>query len=597
MEVPPKTFKLFRGLPISQRLPLLIFILLFSIIVAFSYIAYIGVRKAALDTGQQRLQLLTQQLSSMLGQNAQQFAASGIAAASQPTFKNFIISGGLKDKDAVLDSLRKIQLDKMSVYTALLDSSRRTILYTSTHAIEKRINFDSLHILFSKQYSLNAAGNLLLLNDSMYYAVVTPVKSNDRVVGYLARWRIQYSTAKVISQFTQLLGTDAALYIGNADGSLWTNLITPVKAPPVFINGTTGQLPSYTNNQNKQVIASVQKIPNTQWQVLVEFPSGVLVAQANRFLRWISIAGIILLLVALVITRFMSRNITRPLKKLTTATSGIAQGDYSQPVETERNDELGELARSFTIMSAKVIVSQQVLEKKVEERTAQLEAANKELGAFSYSVSHDLRAPLRAIDGYAAMLEEDYANQLDDEAKRMTQNIKNSASKMGQLIDDLIAFSQMGSKEISTKTVDMHKMAERTMQELLLLEPDGKFQVHLQPLPAGRGDENLLQQVWQNLISNALKYSSKTAHPVIEIGAKETNGTQTYYIRDNGAGFDMQYKDKLFGVFQRLHHAKDFTGNGIGLAFVKRIIDKHHGAIYAEAEPGKGATFYFSLPI
>ena len=171
-----------------------------------------------------------------------------------------------------------------------------------------------------------------------------------------------------------------------------------------------------------------------------------------------------------------------------------------------------------------------------------------------------------------------------------------NANKMGQLIDDLIAFSKMGAKAIVSKPVDMKTLAESSVDELLRHEPADKYHIRIDSLPACKGDPNLLKQVWMNLIGNAIKYSSRTENPHIEISGKEDNGSYIYFIKDNGVGFDMKYADKLFGVFQRLHSEEMFKGTGIGLALVKRIINRHNGDIIAESAPGKGATFYFTIP-
>jgi PAS domain S-box-containing protein len=238
----------------------------------------------------------------------------------------------------------------------------------------------------------------------------------------------------------------------------------------------------------------------------------------------------------------------------------------------------------------------ETLEKKVVERTTQLEAANKELESFSYSVSHDLRTPLRAVNGYAMMLKEDFEAKLGDEGNRIIGTIINSARLMGQLIDDLLTFSRLGRKEIAFYPVDMHSMAKACINELLEHEPK-KYKIVIHNLPLCHGDSSMLKQVLMNLLSNAIKYSSKNDDPKIELGFKsEDNGT-TYFIKDNGVGFDMQYSHKLFGVFQRLHSNDEFEGTGVGLALAKRIIDKHGGEIWADAQQGNGAVFYFKLPI
>jgi PAS domain S-box-containing protein len=223
-----------------------------------------------------------------------------------------------------------------------------------------------------------------------------------------------------------------------------------------------------------------------------------------------------------------------------------------------------------------------------------LEASNKELDAFSYSISHDLRAPLRAIHGFTKMLSEEYADKLDDEGKRLMGIVLRNTEKMGRLIDDLLAFSKLGKKELRITAVDMTKLAATVLNDIRYSSPI-KADIVIHPLFPVDGDSSLLSQVFTNLISNAIKYSEKKRNPVIEIGSREEGDQAIYYVKDNGAGFDMKYYDKLFGVFQRLHREEEFEGTGVGLALVKRIVTRHGGKVWGEAEVGKGATFYFSL--
>ncbi|MBO9205150.1 MULTISPECIES: ATP-binding protein [Niastella] len=231
----------------------------------------------------------------------------------------------------------------------------------------------------------------------------------------------------------------------------------------------------------------------------------------------------------------------------------------------------------------------------LERNVAQLQLINKELESFSYSVSHDLRAPLRSINGYAQMIQDDHAQSLNEEANRMFNVIRKNATKMGTLIDDLLSFSRMGRKEITRVPIDFNKLVEPIVAELKQTAPENIiFTIH--PLPGTQGDPSLLSQVFVNLISNAIKYSAKKEIPHIEIGAEIRDEELVYYVKDNGAGFDMQYAHKLFGVFQRLHGSDEFEGTGVGLAIVQRIIVKHGGKVWAEGKSGEGATFYFSLP-
>ncbi|HZJ35682.1 MAG TPA: PAS domain S-box protein [Gillisia sp.] len=230
--------------------------------------------------------------------------------------------------------------------------------------------------------------------------------------------------------------------------------------------------------------------------------------------------------------------------------------------------------------------------KRVEEQLLEI---NKELESFSHSVSHDLRSPLRAVNGYAKILQEDYGTQLDEEANRVLGNIMINANKMGQLIDDLLAFSRIGRKEIVMTNLDMANIVAKVRNELMSLHPNQNIEFKINELLPACGDPAAIKQVWTNLISNAIKYSSTKEKAIIEIGSSANVSYNHYYIKDNGAGFDMQYADKLFGVFQRLHSNEEFEGTGIGLALVQRIINKHGGRIRGEGKVGEGAMFNFTL--
>lgn len=237
------------------------------------------------------------------------------------------------------------------------------------------------------------------------------------------------------------------------------------------------------------------------------------------------------------------------------------------------------------------------LERRVAGRTAELEAANKELEAFSYSVSHDLRAPLRAIDGFSQVLLEDYKDRLDDEGRQLLSRVRNSTSRMAQLITDILHFSRVGRSGMSISTIDMDGLVQDVLDELKPLLAEHPMPINVGPLPEARGDRAMIYQVVENLLSNAIKFCGKKADARIDVDGRTEDGKTHYYVKDNGAGFDMKFADRLFGVFQRLHRADEFEGTGIGLAIVKRIIARHGGEVWAEGEVGQGATFYFSIPI
>ncbi|MBI1347825.1 PAS domain S-box protein [bacterium] len=238
------------------------------------------------------------------------------------------------------------------------------------------------------------------------------------------------------------------------------------------------------------------------------------------------------------------------------------------------------------------------LEQTVAERTQELTASNKELEAFSYTVSHDLRAPLRAIDGFSRMLVAQHKSSLPASAQELLHDIRQNAQIMGQLVDDLLRFSRLGRQALQRQSVHPREIVDTVLKDQLAALPHRKISVHIDELSTCRADPALVKQVWINLLSNAIKYTSKTEQAEIWIGSRRGDQADqiTYFIRDNGVGFDMQYAGKLFGVFQRMHRAEDFEGTGVGLAIVQRIIQRHDGVVWANSEVNQGSTFYFTLP-
>ncbi len=257
--------------------------------------------------------------------------------------------------------------------------------------------------------------------------------------------------------------------------------------------------------------------------------------------------------------------------------------------------EMGIDVTDMKRVTAALEEANETLEQRVADRTAELEIVNRELESFSYSVSHDLRAPLRAIDGFSRMILRRREKDFDAETARQFKVIQDNARAMGQLIDDLLSFSRLTRKEIINGSLDMERMIRSAWSEMMSEHPDRNARLVLHDLPRSLGDQALIRQVILNLLSNAVKFSRSREQAVIEVGANREAKRNVYFIRDNGVGFDMRYQDKLFGVFQRLHRAEEFEGTGVGLAIVERIIHRHGGTVWAEGKVDDGATFYFTL--
>ncbi len=373
--------------------------------------------------------------------------------------------------------------------------------------------------------------------------------------------------------------------------------------PSVVLRGTRFSPPGFDgvqmglSSQKSVLISQVISFGSQQFHILVEGPVSEALAQASRTVHIMLTIVVIALLAAGGLGFVSVRRIVRPIENIAETAQAINAGDLSRRVVVQSSDELGVLATAFNKMTQQLETLINDLEKRVAERTAELTESNKELEAFAYSVSHDLRAPLRHIDGFLELLQKKTETLLDEQSRHYMNIISNAAEKMGLLIDDLLAFSRMGRHAMSFQPVDLGPMVHDVILEF---EPDTAGRIiewSIGDLPAVSADKAMLRMVLVNLISNALKFTRSRTQAEIEIGFfPDQDSEAVIFVRDNGVGFDMMYVDKLFGVFQRLHSTDEFEGTGIGLASVRRIIARHGGRTWAEGRPNQGATFYFVLP-
>ena len=582
----------FNGLSLQHRLPLLICILLCSVILTFSLASYFAVKNVSLDMGKKRLRTMTDQLAGMFTQSSQILNAKVLKASHHDSVRKCLVSKGTEANMETVALLTSLIKDSTWIFVELVDKNQWPVAKAGNERVKAKLSLATILGESNVTAGQCKAGKFYTAGDSLFYPIVAAVSEQNTVLGYIVIWRSLITSPEALQQVTQLIGTGASLYLGNKDGSLWTNLIKPLPGLLKDTQHVAGFL-EYKDSSDQKRIGALHSIANTEWLVMIEFAETTMLEAANRFKTSITITGGVLIAIGIFVTWLMSRNITRPLNELTQAVSQLAAGDYSSPVKINRVDELGRLAGAFNAMAEQIQSTQQQLEKKVTERTTQLQTANKDLEAFSYSISHDLRAPLRAIIGFSSILEQDHLAKLEPEAKNLATRIKMNTIKMGNLIDDLLAFSKVAGNDIVKKKINSTQLVTEIVSGL---DANASIEWDINPLPDIKGDVNAMRQVWINLLSNAIKYSRNKEQPRIQIGASVNESQTTFFVKDNGVGFDPLYADKLFKVFQRLHSTSQFEGTGVGLAIVEKIITKHGGKVWAEAAEEKGAEFYFTIP-
>jgi signal transduction histidine kinase len=555
---------------------------------------YVAERRDMLELATERLNRSGLQFAVGLGQQSGQGLAQLDRLSRRPVVRQFA-TGDAALADAVGDTLRG-RVETAGAEVIELWSPAGRLLQTSDGSTAAPRILPEGGAATGQTWPRPPAGvsPMEREGDRLSYTIATPVRVGGADRALLVQRHVLQNSPQQADAVTELIGSRARVVVGSPGTGAWTDLAGPVEAPPVRTAGE--DIIEYDRSSGRRVLARALEVPGTPWLLVMELDRAAVLEPARQFLRRTLFLSIVLSIGGAGAAWLMSRKISGPLRDVTRAAEALSVGRAVPPLLVRREDEVGRLGRAFNVMTNKVVEARHELEQRVAERTAALEAANRELEAFSYSVSHDLRAPLRAVDGFAAVLVEDHEGELSDEARRCVRLIRGSAQQMGQLIDDLLAFSRLGRQQLHRTRVDMNALVGAVVADTCtsVRRDPGEFTV--EPLPPAFAEPSMLRQVVANYVENALKFTRDVRPPAIRITGRVENGEIVYSVHDNGVGFDMRYVDKLFGVFQRLHAAEEYQGTGVGLAIVKRVIERHGGRVWAEGEPGRGATFHFTLP-
>ena len=595
----------FARLSIQRRLPFFICILLLTVVLVFSWISYLGVRRASMDIGSERVGTLADKLSLMFKTGVDQVAAQVQEIAGQQSLRDLLATGEgnarAKTHDIFQNFLKKDTTNKVVL---LLDSARQPVYSAGAKDLQLKVDVAPMTTGSKGKAGYIGVGRFVTYKRLIYYPVIAPVMEKGKTLGYVLTWKLLHTTREGIEQMAQLLGGNGKLYFGNDDATFWTDLMNPTEGPPVDVRKLQ-QVVEYSRAKGGPLLGSVRKIPDSHWLILVEMSSSSFLKTANIYLRWVFIIGITLVVIGSIGGWILSRSITRPLHELSRAAAAIAEGDYSAHAKVNSGDELGRLAESFNIMAARVGEARQGLEQKVEETTKELETAitdindqrenEKKKDEFISIASHELKTPLTTIKAFFQIA----VKEMDPGFKsyNLIDKASRQVNRMERLIGDLLDVSKInaGKMQYDEEDFDFQQVLKDAVDNVQEIFPAHKIVIENTVPAVLHGDRHRIEQVIVNLLINAVKYSPRADKVLIR--AELSEGRLVVTIEDFGIGIDETHIGGLFDRFYRVDGSHNYQGLGLGLFISSEIIKRHGGSISVKSEPGKGSAFTFQLPV
>ncbi|MGQ0650450.1 MAG: sensor histidine kinase [Gemmatimonadaceae bacterium] len=656
-----------RPLALHQKVGLVLAAILIMGIAAITGFAYREMRLAAIQGAEQRLRDVARQLTQLFGQSGVARLSAQRRVADHQAIATMIQQPGAANGAAAQAVLDQRAAQVASATAEVWDATGRRLLQAGA----PRPPFEDSTVQRLRSYVSAerpaATTPLFFERDTVRYALLAAVLRGPRLLGYVILRQPVAATPGARDQLMRLVGSRAAIYVGNADGGLWTDFTARVEGPPVRLTGDTA-VQTYRRPGTAGQFAAARLMANVPWMILVEFPRDEVLARTNAFLRHGSVMALVMFAIAGLLGWRASRRVTKPVEGalqesearfravMEATPNGIVMVDGKGAIvlvnrEVERlfgysRDELvgqsverlvppgsrerhpdhraGYMRRPETRQMGAgrdlfgvrkdgteipVEIGLNPMERDGEvfvvaslvdisarkESDLELRRSNEELQRFAYVASHDLQEPLRTVASYVQLLERRYSAKLDSDGKEFIGFAVDGARRMQRLVEDLLVLSRVGSRGLELVPMSADTALDAALNDLQLVIDESKAVITRAPLPRVRADARQLEQLFANLVANALKFKGE-APPRVEISAERQGGHSLIRVRDHGIGIDPQYFDRIFVIFQRLHARDEYPGTGIGLAICKKIVERHGGRIWVDSQPGSGATFAFTLP-